>query len=68
MSDSKLTPTTEETFAVGKLEGHKEAMTEIQQMIAEGSTLEMLKIYVKAKLNTLNLTVITNPFKQKDQK
>jgi hypothetical protein len=65
MKDSKLIPTTEEAFAVGKLEGHKEAMVEMDEMILQGATLETLKIYVKAKKNTLNVQIVNNPFGRK---
>lgn len=64
MAKSKLKPTLEEAFVVGKLEGHKESLQEITEMIEQGATLETLKVYVKAKKNTLNLQIVNNPFKQ----
>lgn len=67
MRRSKLKPTLEESFSIGKIEGHKEALAEITEMIKEGATLETLKVFVKAKSNTLNLQMVTNPFKQKDK-
>lgn len=65
-TSTSLTPTLEEAFAVGKLEGHKECMAELQEMIKEGATLDTLKIYLKAKSNVINLQTVNNPFKQKD--
>lgn len=61
-----LEPTLEEAFAIGKLEGHKECLKELQEMILEGASFETIKVYLKAKSNVINLQTINNPFKQKE--
>lgn len=63
---SKLKPTLSDAFMVGKLEGTKEALLEVKEMIEQGASVETLRIYLKAKSNGLNLQIASNPFKQKD--
>lgn len=65
MKRSKLKPTLEEAFAVGKLEGQKEAFKEMEEMVSGVFTLAAVKTYLKARLKTLAAQSITNPFKQK---
>lgn len=68
MRSISLEPTIEDAFAIGKLEGHKESLQELKEMIEGGASLEILLVYIKAKSNTLNLQIVNNPFKQKDSK
>lgn len=66
---NKFKLTTEEAFAIGKLEGLKEAFAEIHEIVlCETSyttcSLAALKIYLKARLRTLNNQSMDNPFKR----
>jgi hypothetical protein len=61
---SKLQPTTEDAFVVGKLEGTKEALEEILEM-TKVDNINSLRIYLKARLKSLKESTITNPFRRK---
>jgi hypothetical protein len=60
---SPVTPTTEDAFAVGKLEGLKEAFQEILEM-TKTDNIQNLRIYLKARLKSLADAKITNPFRR----
>lgn len=64
MSKLRVKPTLEESFAVGKLEGTKEAFEEIQEMIKNGIDGEVLSSYLKGRIKGLYTTKLTNPFKR----
>lgn len=59
---SKLKVSTSDAFALGKIEGLKEAFSEILEVTSSNE----LKIYLKARLKSLNSgSKLNNPFKQK---
>lgn len=61
-----LEPTLADAFEVGRREGLKEAFSEIQR-INEGSTGNgTLRVYLEARLKSIQDFSIDNPFKQKD--
>lgn len=70
MARSKLKPTLEEAFAIGKLEGQRDAFSELLDlMVDEGLiTSKSLRVYLTARLKTINTHPLNNPFKQKDSK
>lgn len=61
MKKSKLKVTTEEAFALGKLEGAKESFKEILDMVNQGPTA--MRVYATARLKSLN-SELSNPFKR----
>lgn len=64
-STNLLVPTTEDAFAVGRLEGLREAFTEIQTM-ANAQDIASLRIYLQARIKSLNDVRLTNPFTVKE--
>lgn len=64
MKRSKVKPTIEEAFAVGKLEGQKEALEEVLELLRDGIKGEPFAAYIKARLKGLNVSKIDNPFKR----
>lgn len=64
-STSILEPTAADGFEVGRREGLKEAFMEIQSMVAQGTPSETIKIYINARLKSIQDFTVTNPFKQK---
>lgn len=65
---SKLDPTLEESFATGKIVGAKEALAEILEIVDNAESVSTLRIYLNARLKTLNTASVNDPFKQKDSK
>lgn len=65
MKRSKLKPSIEDTFAIGKLEGQKELLVEIQSLLKDGVEGAALRSYIKARLNSLNTMSISDPFKKR---
>jgi hypothetical protein len=65
MKRSKLKPSLEDTFAVGKLEGEKEILLEIQSLMKDGVEGAALRSYIKARLNSINTKSISDPFKRR---
>lgn len=65
MKRSKLKPSIEDTFAIGKLEGQKELLAEIQSLLKDGVEGAALRSYIKARLNSLNTMSISDPFKKR---
>jgi hypothetical protein len=59
-----LKPTIEDAFSVGKLEGQKEALQEILDLLRDGIKGEPFASYVKARLKGLNVSKSDNPFKK----
>lgn len=57
-----LIPTLEDAFAVGKLEGEKECIKFIQELIDQGSNPTVLKTILNAKLKVLSVQITNNPF------
>lgn len=58
----------EESFAIGRLEGERETLEEISEVIKDGITGDSLKAYLKARLKNLINRKLTDPFKQNDEK
>ena len=58
---NKFKVTIEESFAYGRLEGQKEVLSEIAELMKDGMDSKALKIYVKARiksiLDTKNLSI-----------
>lgn len=57
-----LTPSLQDAFAVGKLEGEKESIKEIIALLDEGLNPTSLKVVLNAKLKVLSTKVTDNPF------
>ena len=66
MKRSKLKPTLADAFSVGKLEGLKEAFTELLEIYKVEKNSPYLKVYMEARLKTINNTQseFNNPFKR----
>lgn len=45
--------TVEESFGYGRLEGQKEALSEVAELIKTGMNEKALKIYIKARIKSL---------------
>jgi hypothetical protein len=65
---SKLKPTTEETFAVGKLEGEREVLLEMQEYLDCNFTVEQLRAIVKSRIKILMARQLNDPFKTKEKR
>jgi len=61
---SDLEPTLADAFEVGKKEGSREILTEIKSMISGDMGIKELKVYVDARLKSIQ-TADNNPFKTK---
>lgn len=68
MSKLRVKPTIEESFAVGKSQGAREAFEELQELMNDGADLKAVQLYIRARLKSLVTSVLNNPFKQKDPK
>lgn len=66
MAKSKLKPTLEDAFNVGKLEGQRELLQEMDEMMTGEFSVITLKAYLKARLKTV-IQTNNNPFKRKDR-
>lgn len=66
MKSNDLEPTLAEAFEVGKKEGLREAFTEIKSMIQGDTGTKELKIYIEARLRSVQDFSLNNPFKQKE--
>lgn len=64
MKKSKLEPSLEESFALGKLEGEKEALQEVLDLLKDGLDGAVLMAYLKSTIRMLNTKSIRNPFKR----
>lgn len=63
MKKSKVIPTLEDAFSVGKLEGQKETFIEILEMMTNGTSGQYLVNYVKGRIKGLNQITLHNPFR-----
>lgn len=62
---TELEPTLADAFDVGRKEGLKEALSEIKNMVDQGASVEAIKIYLAARLKSIQDFSLNNPFKQK---
>lgn len=68
-STSILQPTLADAFEVGKKEGLKEAFSEIKNILDVSQNYDKnIKIYIEARLKSIQDFTLNNPFKQKDTK
>lgn len=68
-STSILQPTLADAFEVGKKEGLKEAFSEIKNILDVSTNYDKnIKIYIEARLKSIQDFTLNNPFKQKDMK
>lgn len=67
MKKSKLQPTLEDAFGVGKIEGQKEMIKEVLELLDTRISHQTLQAYLKAKLKGLNVSKTDNPFKRGKQ-
>lgn len=58
-------PTLADAFDVGRKEGLKEALAEVKNMLDQGATADAIKIYLAARLKSIQDFSLNNPFKQK---
>ena len=64
-TDLILEPTLADAFDMGKKEGLKESFTEIKQLISQGMKENEIKIYIEARLKSVQEFSLNNPFKTK---
>jgi hypothetical protein len=67
LKKSKLIPSLEEAFSLGKKEGAREILEELSEIITGDYTLTAVRMYIKARLKTLSV-ISNNPFKSKESK
>lgn len=68
MKKSTLEPSLEESFAIGKLMGEKEAFEEILEICKSISDSKHIRVYLEARIKSLKSNILNNPFKQKETK